>query len=356
MYRSISSNHSNQWSVSKRHITEALKLGARSSQQLRRHRRQRREFTIIKASRISPARLTTATAALPSASIPARQSRGGTSLTPTAGSRRGYSELCGPTQEAGAPANPSRSGRKDPDCKYRPPTMSGGAVNVAEYDSYDEGRWNHGRQAASLSPLVPERLASPATPPSKTVARCSGRSPRPTRKGTSIPVTSGSDGQWGRVSLHRRKPCSLESIPARPAGDAARVEHFDEIVTLQPRCDGRVRSSFSAAARQLISPRRKARRRTFESAAQCVRPRPCRSAEASRDDLGFDIIRRQRRRFFANYTLARWGSRSKPSTSTTGNHELVQEGAGRAAVTWYTAFLAGDVGFLYHNKYELMIP
>jgi len=110
---------------------------------------------------------------------------GGTVLN-TAKGKRGYSETVWPDSGGGCSATDEAKPpwQKDPDCKYRTGNdVAAVAVNAAEYDTYSEGGWITVDGTSISSPAWSH---SRATPPNKTVARCSGRFQRPNRESTSM--------------------------------------------------------------------------------------------------------------------------------------------------------------------------
>ncbi|HLY03250.1 MAG TPA: S8 family serine peptidase [Candidatus Cybelea sp.] len=80
---------------------------------------------------------------------------GGTFLNTDSSSKRGYSEVVWPDTGGGCSTQPKPKWQKDPDCKYRTANdIAAVAVNVAEYDSYDEGGWITVDGTSISSPLV----------------------------------------------------------------------------------------------------------------------------------------------------------------------------------------------------------
>jgi hypothetical protein len=73
--------------------------------------------------------------------------------------------------------------------------------------------------------------------------------------------------------------------------------------------------------------------------------------------LGFDIDQHGNDGVLANYNTRSLRVSLETFDQTTGKvTKLVQEGAGSSGDYVVYGILAGDVGFLYHNKYELMNP
>jgi hypothetical protein len=87
---------------------------------------------------------------------------GGTFLNSDSGSKRGYSEVVWPDTGGGCSSTEEAkpAWQKDPDCKYRTGNdVSAVAVNVAEYDSYDEGGWIAVDGTSISSPFVAGMVA-----------------------------------------------------------------------------------------------------------------------------------------------------------------------------------------------------
>jgi hypothetical protein len=103
-----------------------------------------------------------------------------------------------PDSGGGCSSEPKPKWQKDPDCKYRTANDVGAvAVNVAEYDSYDEGGWITVDGGGVSSPLVAGMVGVAGNSTKQDGGEMLWTLSKADQKRDIYPVTSGSDGQCG---------------------------------------------------------------------------------------------------------------------------------------------------------------
>ena len=213
--------NSNQWSDIEAAIKEALKLGATIvSSSLSGIGADERIYNHKGITYLASSSDDGYGGVYPPAAFPRVIAVGGTLLSADGGSKRGYSEVVWPDSGGGCSSEPKPKWQHDPDCKYRTANdVAAVAVDAAEYDSYDEGGWITVDGSSISSPLVAGMVGLAGNSTAQNGGKCSGRSPRPTRKGTSMQLRAAATVSAAAHTSAPPEPCSSESTPARPAGE-----------------------------------------------------------------------------------------------------------------------------------------